>query len=93
MADDETTEPAIPIRAALPMAAYRDLMDLTEVDLGGLSSNGLRVAFDITEAKDARLSAVVTVLDVAGGTVDVGAQVRYSGRWTVGGYVQWMRKD
>jgi hypothetical protein len=89
----ETTEPAIPIRAALPIQAHRDLLDLAEMDLGGLGRNGLRLALDITEDQHAKLSAVVTVLDVAGGTLDVGAQVKYSGRYTVGLYVQWSRQD
>lgn len=92
-----TTEPAIPIRAALPVQAYRDLLDLTEMDLGSLSRTGLRLAYDVTEldagGAAAAVSAVVTVLDVGGGTLDVGAQVRYTGRWTLGGFVQWTRQD
>lgn len=89
----ETTEPAIPIVAALPIQAFRDLMDLTEVDLGRLSRTGVRVAWDVTEDQGARVSAVVTVMDVAGGQLAVGTQVRYAGRWTAGGFVQWTRQD
>jgi hypothetical protein len=90
---DETTEPAIPIIAALPFQAHRDLNDLAEVDLGGLSNTGLRIAWDITETKHARISAVGTVMHVGGGTIDVGVQVQYTGQWTAGGFVQWIRKD
>lgn len=89
----DTTEPAIPIRAALPLQAYRDLFDLTERDLGSLSRTGVRVAWDVTEGQGATVTAVATVLNVAGGTLDVGTQVTYAGRWTAGGFVQWTRKN
>lgn len=89
----DTTEPAIPIRAALPQQAYDDLMSLAKAEIGGLQHTGWRVAYDITEDRQARISAVVTVLDVRGGTLDVGTQVKYAGRWTAGGFVQWTRKD
>jgi hypothetical protein len=90
---DETTEPAIPVIAALPFQAHRDLIDLAEVDLGGLSNTGLRIAWDITETRDAKLTAVGTVMHVAGGTIDIGVSVRYAGHWTASGFVQWVRKD
>jgi hypothetical protein len=90
---DDTTEPAIPVIAALPFQAHRDLIDRAEVDLGGLRNTGLRIAWDITETKQARISAVGTVLQIAGGTIDVGVQVQYTGQWTAGGFVQWSRKD
>jgi hypothetical protein len=89
----DTTEPAIPVIAALPFQAHRDLNDLAEMDLGGLGNTGLLIAWDITETKAAKLTAVGTVMEVKGGTLDIGVQVSYAGQWTAGGFVQWTRKD
>jgi hypothetical protein len=89
----ETTEPAIPIRAALPMEAYRSLLDAAEKDLGALSRTGVHVAWDVIEGRGATLEAVATIVDVAGGTLDLGTRLTYAGRWEAGGYVRWTRKQ
>lgn len=90
----ETTEPAIPVIAPIPVDAYRDLLQLAEVEIGGLSRTGVRLALDITDAGNAEVRAVATVTKVAGGRLDLGARVVFRGRPTsYGGYIQWTRED
>lgn len=90
----KTTEPAIPVVAAIPVDAYRDLLQLAEVEIGGLSRTGVRLALDITEAGNAEVRAVATVTKVAGGRLDLGARVTFRGTPTsYGGYIQWTRED
>ncbi len=87
------TEPAVPIVAAIPVDAYRDLLQLAEVEIGGLSRTGVRLAFDITEAAGAEVRAVATVTKVAGGRLDAGVKVTFRGKPTsYGGYIQWTRE-
>jgi hypothetical protein len=89
----DTTEPAIPVIAPVPVQAYRDLLQFAEIDLGGLSRTGVRVAVDITEDKDATVKAIVTVAHVNGGRLDIGAKAAYRGRFvSYGGFVQWSRE-
>jgi hypothetical protein len=87
----DSSEPAIPIVAALPLQAHRDLLDLAEVHLGGLNKPGLRLQVDVTEDRAANLTATVTALNVAGGKLDVGARLKYTGRYSGSVYVQWTR--
>lgn len=88
-------EPAIPIRALVPVQAINDLVDFAAVELGSLRRTGIRLTFDLTEQRDTRVMAVLTVTDVAKGTMDVGAYVtrRYVGQWVAGAYLQWMQQD
>lgn len=89
----ETTEPAIPVRAAIPMQAYDDLLQLARADIGGLAGTGVRVAWDITE-HGANVKAVATVMRAWGGKLDAGVQVTYHGRpVTYAGFIQWTRQD
>lgn len=83
---DETTEPAIPVIAPLPVGAYASLLDLAKREWPQLQQPGARVAFDITARKDASVLAVVSVHEV-----DVGAVVRreFTGAWSAGGFLQW----
>jgi hypothetical protein len=87
-------EPAIPIRAVLPLQAHRDLLQLAETDLGGLSRTGVKVAFDVIE-DGAEVKALVTVMDVGPGTLDAGVRVQaYRGRpVSYGGFVQWTKEE
>lgn len=81
------TEPAIPLVTPLvPMQAIRDLFKIAEMDFGGLERPGVRVWFDVSEKKDAKLAAVVSVRDV-----DIAGTVtrEYEGRWSGGVFVQW----
>ncbi|WP_291982014.1 hypothetical protein [Luteitalea sp.] len=90
---DETkpTEPAIPVVAVVPVDAYADVLALAEAELGSLKRTGLRIALQMTEAKDAKVTAVLTVKDVAKGDLDIGGFLtrRYTGRWVGGLYLQW----
>lgn len=88
----DTTEPAVPVVAAIPIQAYQDLLHLAAADIGGLHGTGVRVAWDFTEGQGATVQAVATVLHVTGGTLDAGVKVTYRGRAVgYGGFVQWTR--
>lgn len=92
----DETEPAIPIKAAITPTAYRDLVDLADAHGATLGHPGVLVDFDITEAREARLRAVVTFLPTRlPGQVDLGAAVKRTatGALSGGGFVQWTWAD
>jgi hypothetical protein len=88
---DDITEPAIPIRAALPVQSIKDLLRLAEQDLGGLDRPGVRIDLEFTEERAARVTATVKVYEVNNGEVTAGAiaERSYAGKWRGGVFVQW----
>lgn len=81
----ETTEPAIPVKAALPIAAQVDLLMTAMREWPESKENGALLSWDITE-RGVTLQAVGTLQDWSAGVVGVRT---WDGHWEAGGFVRW----
>jgi hypothetical protein len=90
----DTTEPAIPVLAALPIPAHRDLTDLVEAEMTRLGHAQALVKVEVTEDRRAILTAVARIYDNDHNEIDVGGALTYTGRrWAGGGFIRWTRKN
>lgn len=88
----DTTEPAIPVRALIPLQAHRDLLQFAEADLGGLSRTGVKIDYEVLKGWQAGTVRAIFTVKKGRDEFDAGVKVTYHGREvSYGGFVQWTR--
>jgi hypothetical protein len=90
MSDETTTtEPAIPVIAAVPLRSLRELLETAERDWPQATQDGAQVAMKV-DARGVSVAATLSVHDWQGAVLGTRT---YDGQWEISGLIRWVPRQ